>query len=525
MRKYVYAVVVMLSLISCSAHASEATPAQMSLYNEIVLKLQTILDTFNSSITQSSSSSQVASAVVSGTGVGQRAQLKSSISTYPIRSSGSQGSKIIANQPKGAIGTVTYGPSTQTITTYPPGCNTDISTAIVGTVCVPTYSYLYWMRVNFDSGVDGWVEQKYLMPAASTEFTVDAPLFVPAQATVRSTPNGTSVGTQGKNAIGVITGSPVSAGSKVWWPVNFTSGVDGWVDQSTIKNEGVLLTNIPAPKAVTITDPILKDPVLADYTAKTLNLTKEQLINAAKNLNGISMSQPYTFTNDDGKEYIVLSVQDAELNEHVIGYHKDPVTGQERALMLVRKDDGSDVGYVTLSLDSDRSTDKVYADIDYNKDKVVDDVLVFNVIDVDGVGTVGTIGRPRSDGTLEVIHATDPVFFDQETINEWFRKLSPPLDPASIVPFESGGADDQETPVFGTLVELDPDAPIDTQTITITDGRGEVEARVNDYSIYADPSFWYQGDTRGYARYQDTMELADYYLQMFLSRNGAKLPN
>ena len=69
---------------------------------------------------------------------------------------------------------------------------------------------------------------------ASTKFTTNQQVQANTTVNVRSTAgNTTSLGTQALNAIGSVIGGPVAAllnsVSYIWWNINFTSGVDGWV--------------------------------------------------------------------------------------------------------------------------------------------------------------------------------------------------------------------------------------------------------------------------------------------------------
>jgi hypothetical protein len=246
-------------LIFQPVSANTTATNQASLLDELKSKLEQLLALIQEPLEEAPAASLAGATVTSGTGVGQRAQLNTSLSTFSIRASVGSGAKVIGSQPKGTIGTVTHQ-RTQTITSYPVGCSTQIPTVLLAVTCTPKYTVIDWLRVNFDTGVDGWVEKKYLIPAASTKFNIDTPLVVSTQTTVRSSPNGSSVGTQKAGSVGVVKGSPVSSGGKTWWPVNYKSGVDGWTDASAIKNLGVELPNrnlsvieIPTPVPTSLT--------------------------------------------------------------------------------------------------------------------------------------------------------------------------------------------------------------------------------------------------------------------------------
>jgi hypothetical protein len=68
---------------------------------------------------------------------------------------------------------------------------------------------------------------------------------------IRSTPNGTLVGTQANGAQGTVIGGPQYANSIWWWQVNFTSGVDGWAAENYLVLAAGALT--PTLDQITLT--------------------------------------------------------------------------------------------------------------------------------------------------------------------------------------------------------------------------------------------------------------------------------
>ena len=69
-------------------------------------------------------------------------------------------------------------------------------------------------------------------PSTSTKFSIGDNIIVNTPGSVlnvRQTANGVLVGTQQDNTIGLVTGGPVSSGNLIWWNIDFSGGVDGWV--------------------------------------------------------------------------------------------------------------------------------------------------------------------------------------------------------------------------------------------------------------------------------------------------------
>src|SRR3989344_4535571 len=65
-------------------------------------------------------------------------------------------------------------------------------------------------------------------PVASTKFQIGDFVQTTANLNVRSTANGTLVGTAPKGTQGTVVGGPVVAGGLNWWNINYSSGADGW---------------------------------------------------------------------------------------------------------------------------------------------------------------------------------------------------------------------------------------------------------------------------------------------------------
>jgi hypothetical protein len=384
--------------------------------------------------------------------------------------------------------------------------------SVISSTCLPKYTFTNWARVNFVSGPDGWVEQKNLLPAGSLSLSFDSTLQNAKSTTVYASPGGSSKGTQPNKAIGVVNGSPVTSGGKVWWPVNYRTGADGWVDQANIKNEGTILTS-PAPKIISVTENIIANNTYASYVAKDLDMTPEELRQAAANLGGYDMRQPSLYTNTDGKTYTFIKVRDHWLNEHVVGYHVDPVTDDMNVMALARNKQGVPLAVSTRVEESDDGDLRLVYGIDTNMDNTIDDVIVGAVHEIGDGWMLASLVRQLPDGSVEVLRVSDPFNITQDELMEYFKRSMPPLDPATVIPF-----DDDATITYGELVTQDED-----EVITIKDGFGYVGSESGSYELYSSPEFWFQGDTRAYARYANTMELMDYYMSVFMTDKGKKV--
>lgn len=90
-------------------------------------------------------------------------------------------------------------------------------------------------------------------PPEGQKFQDDDRVFVNASsANVRVTAGGTLLGTQPLNAQGVVTDGPTtSPNGVIWYNINFDSGTDGWVGDSTLS----LVVDSDTPPTVSITAP------------------------------------------------------------------------------------------------------------------------------------------------------------------------------------------------------------------------------------------------------------------------------
>ena len=75
-------------------------------------------------------------------------------------------------------------------------------------------------------------------PSPSDKFTIGQQVQANNGVNVRQTPAGTLLGTQASGAVGTVTAGPTSAvlngTTYVWWTINFSSGVDGWVGEDKL---------------------------------------------------------------------------------------------------------------------------------------------------------------------------------------------------------------------------------------------------------------------------------------------------
>jgi hypothetical protein len=155
------------------------------------------------------------------------------------------------------------------------------TTSFVDTTVNGTSSYQYKVTAIDTTGNES------ALPATgttnqnlSTLFTVDNQVIVPpsSSASVKSAPESTSTaGNQSAGATGSITYGPVYAentlGSGQYWYVNFGSGTDGWVNQSSI------VTFVPDTTAptVTITAPTQNQVLPTGTTSTNLTVTTNEV--------------------------------------------------------------------------------------------------------------------------------------------------------------------------------------------------------------------------------------------------------
>jgi hypothetical protein len=65
-------------------------------------------------------------------------------------------------------------------------------------------------------------------PSPSTKFATGQTITTTQSVAVRQTPNGTKLGSQPNNSLGVVTGGPTAAGAHTWWQIDYGAGADGW---------------------------------------------------------------------------------------------------------------------------------------------------------------------------------------------------------------------------------------------------------------------------------------------------------
>ncbi len=108
-----------------------------------------------------------------------------------------------------------------------------------------------WYRVNYTNGMSGWSVETYLTVVMSSEsqlsdvaqfpttkFQIGDTVQTISNLNVRSTANGTILGTQTSSVQGQVLGVPVIAGGITWWNINYASGVDGWSAENFLTRAG-----------------------------------------------------------------------------------------------------------------------------------------------------------------------------------------------------------------------------------------------------------------------------------------------
>lgn len=387
---------------------------QLNILSKIIDSLEEILNSFQQTLVTESKESVVAAVAVAVPSIeaGGRAQLKSTSNVYQ---NPRNDSKVLGTQPTGAIGSINAGPEVQTTYTYSPvGCSYLQAAAL----CSRTVVNSYWMMVNFDSGADGWVLKANLTPAVSTKFTVGSPSVVKVDNTnVRSTPNGTIAGNQKKGEIGVVKGSPVSAGGYIWWPINFKSGVDGWTAETSIVNPGVPLSFSPEVNVLTSLPKTSSD----FFTAANKMMIDQSILENV--INGISKEGVVITTTND------LSVVELPFGS-VVAYANKP---DGSIAISAKGPDETEARYIT-----DENYNKIGIEL-YNKSNqsVIGEVEVF--VDEFGINyislTTQTNGGKRETQIIEI---------DQKVVDavmvEVFRDVPQP------------NWQDKDTVTFGTTM-------------------------------------------------------------------------
>ena len=82
--------------------------------------------------------------------------------------------------------------------------------------------------------------------AIETKFTIGDRVYVTAtKLNVRKVPNGKNLGFQKQNAQGTILAGPTTAGSYIWYKINYDISPDGWSLQDYL--EEIQILTIPPP--------------------------------------------------------------------------------------------------------------------------------------------------------------------------------------------------------------------------------------------------------------------------------------
>jgi chitodextrinase len=75
---------------------------------------------------------------------------------------------------------------------------------------------------------------KSTWPALSTKFKVGSHLKASTNTSVRSLPGGTTLGSQGRGALGTVIAGPAYLSGTWWWQVDFKVAPDGWVNETRV---------------------------------------------------------------------------------------------------------------------------------------------------------------------------------------------------------------------------------------------------------------------------------------------------
>lgn len=203
---------------------------------------------------------------------------------------------LVGTQPKGALGSVSGGPT------------------------VDAGGVTRW-QINFDAGADGWVSADYLTeaPAVSNRFAMGARVQTPG-ANIRSTPaaSGTLVGAQPAGAQGTVTGGPVldaTGDHLIRWLVNFDQGADGWAaeDYLAAAPAGPVVASVvvtPAAAAVIVAQSVQLTAVAKDAAGTILQNTAMAWISgdtmvarvtAAGLVTGMAVGSTYAIASSGGR--------------------------------------------------------------------------------------------------------------------------------------------------------------------------------------------------------------------------------
>jgi hypothetical protein len=90
-----------------------------------------------------------------------------------------------------------------------------------------------WWKIDFESGVDGWVKESDLAWLTPTN-SVGTPIETKKDTEFYSTPGEGLLGSKSPGSTGKIIGGPVYKNGEWWWNVEFDDGNTGWVRASDI---------------------------------------------------------------------------------------------------------------------------------------------------------------------------------------------------------------------------------------------------------------------------------------------------
>lgn len=74
-----------------------------------------------------------------------------------------------------------------------------------------------------------------VVPAYAAAFSSGASIVTVDKVKVRSSPNGSQIGSQEAGATGVLVDGPYEASGYSWWQIDYSSGADGWSADAFLK--------------------------------------------------------------------------------------------------------------------------------------------------------------------------------------------------------------------------------------------------------------------------------------------------
>lgn len=412
------ALIVLLVSTSCilqplSALAAEPTTGSstIDILTQKVSQLESVIKDLKTKLASNRKSLLAAvGQSVPGTDIGKRAQTTTSVSIKgaPLHTAASKGTA-----PAGTIGTV-VGDYTEAYTTYTPaGCGGQAS-VISSTGCTAKTTYYAWKRMDFDNVVDGWVLANTITAAVSGKYMVGNRMLTSGNDNVRSTPNGTVLGTQAFGSSGTITGSPVASGGYVWWPVDFDTGVDGWVAESNTANQGVPLS-LPTPSLATLTAPLSSDPSTRATQLSSIGMTDAQ---ATQILDGLKAQGALPPSSYNPTVMVPQWAKDwTDAGNYVAGFTED-AKGHE--VYFAATADGTKL---TVETDSNQ-----FGTVWTVKSPISGEVIAFMdaIVGSDGA-TYVAISRVNDLGQLETL-PLERITLTQEDINSILRDVPQPGD-------------------------------------------------------------------------------------------------